>query len=185
MFLQPKASSGNLLNPIVEKKSLNSYEVTLVYAVVCPNPLHYWALVPPDVGSVGCSQLSPFPEVAISWREPSCPKSGLLPERRLNSTTIDCRGGRGGGILVTRYNFESQPCWGLYCNITIQLLPSSVSLTLLRCCSQAQVRKKLLPANLRVCFLRNSTWNTHPDENFSKCQAVTYFWECDSKTWWT
>ena len=66
MFLQPKANSGNLINPIVEKKSLSGYEATLAYAVVCQIHFSTEPFVPPGVVRVGCSQLCPCPETALS-----------------------------------------------------------------------------------------------------------------------
>ena len=78
MFLQPKANSGNLTNPIGEKKSLSGYEATLAYAVVCQIHFSPEPFVPPGVANVGCSQLCPCPGIALSWREPSCPVRSTL-----------------------------------------------------------------------------------------------------------
>ena len=78
MFLQPKANSGNLTNPTGEKKSLSGYEATLAYAVVCQIHFSPEPFVPPGLVNVGCSQLCPCPEIALSWREPSWPVRSTL-----------------------------------------------------------------------------------------------------------
>lgn len=141
-----KQTKFNLFNPIVEKKSLNGYELNFVYAVVGPNSLQDRAIVPPDAGNVGCSQLSSSPEIALSQRESSCPKSRLLSGSSLHPMSIDGwmrieSMAEEEGTLVSRDNSAGHPRIAeIVAKITIQLaLPSPASLTLLRYSSQTLI----------------------------------------------
>lgn len=88
---------------------MNSLLYMLSFAQI---PLEDRAIIPPDAGSVGCSQLSPSPETALSQRE-SCLKSWLLSESSLHPTSMDGYLGIwdavGRGTLVSRDNSEGHP----------------------------------------------------------------------------
>ena len=151
-----------------------------------PNPLQYCALC-----SIRCCECGLFSAVPLSRNCPQLKRTIMSSQvhsgSSLHPATIDSRVQGWEGILVTGDNLESHP------RIAEDAVSTSQFNFFVRFCflHSSQVLfpstgpKNLLHANLRICFLRNPTWITYLAEDFTKCQADTYVWEHDNKTWWT